>query len=70
MGHYSGGKYVYDFGDEGNGLCERASNSSASVNDERIAELEKALKDIKKHQELVSGQMGVTWHIADRALNK
>jgi precorrin isomerase len=44
--------------------------SASSVNDERIAELEQALKDIKKHQELVSGQMGTTWHIADIALNK
>jgi hypothetical protein len=35
----------------------------------RIRELEKALKDIKIHQELVSGQKGVTWHIVDRALN-
>jgi hypothetical protein len=37
--------------------------------DKRIDELEKALKDIKIHQELVSGQKGVTWHIVDRALN-
>jgi hypothetical protein len=35
---------------------------------DRIRELEQALKDIRKHQELVSGQMGVTWHIANEAL--
>jgi hypothetical protein len=39
MGHYSGGKYVYDFGDEGNGLCERTPSNS-SIKDKRIKELE------------------------------
>ena len=34
----------------------------------RIRELEKALNSIKKHQELVGGQSGVTWHIASEVL--
>jgi hypothetical protein len=47
--------------------------TSVNARDERIDELEQALKDIKKHQELsIKGQFGLsaTWTIADRALNK
>lgn len=38
---------------------------------DRIEQLETALKDIRKHQEIINGCFIATaiWHIADKALN-
>ena len=45
-----------------------------SLTASRVKELEQALKDIRKHQEVVVGKetckLSATWTIADRALNK
>ena len=42
-----------------------------SEKDQRIAELIKALEDIKRHQEIIGGDFsrwGSTWQIANKAL--